>query len=1556
MNHKKLLHKLAASAVVCSMLGSAVPLSVSAETVTNISDAASLGNALVTGGKYKLTANINVANAGIEPPTVTDGELDGGGFTIKKANEYTAQALLFQNAESSWSIKNVTFDGNKSNVTFSDACMWYMSGDVVFDNVVFTDFKGSSDVRSTLTNAGAELTLRNVTFKNNENTSGKFGTNPGINTEWSGGTTILEGTTKANVYYTAGTLDVSGLTKGANVVITAADENAYNTISSLTCESEDIVKTTDSTQKKVSFKTKSDEQPSDIILSFNFDDDIDEVQELFRGGMSIAQGEGISGNAAQFDGNEGYMQLPNDIIASEMTFMAWVKTESAREWARLFDFGTEDISNNFFFAPGYGKVELKTDNTINNEIWLDPHSRTGVWELYAVTVSADKIKVYRDGECIAEQELTADITKLKQDTNYIGASHYGWDAKFHGKMDDIKLYNRVCTAEEIKTEYKSVAGNLKEKYAKSDCKNLKLNKTLAKGATLPTVGASESVITWKCSETGIINEDMSINTPAKGEPDKRVTFTATVTNGDASYTKQFEVVLLAEATLTGLKDYPISKVKMTDEYLNNADDKMAEYLMDIDLDRYVAGFREMAGIEHSEKPYGGWENSLIAGHTVGHYATAIAQAYEFSVASGEPDTDILERSQKLIDALYEAQIKEDGVVQGKNVKKGYLFAATDKNWYDSVPMYGEQQFDEVMDGSASIIEEAWVPWYTMHKILAGLIDNYKLTGNEKAFEAAKLLGDWTYNRINAYTDGEKAILLNIEYGGMNDCLYELYKLTGKAEYAKAAHMFDEVTLFEEMNKKNDVLPNKHANTTIPKFVGAINRYRAYLEMGDKLLTDSPDEHDIEFYLTAAENFWEMVVNDHSYITGGNSENEHFRDPHTENAYRNNVNCETCNTYNMLKLSRELYKITGDRKYAEYYENTFLNAIVSSQNPETGMTMYFQPMASGYFKVYSNPYDNFWCCTGTGMESMTKLNDSIYYKKDNTIIVNQYISSVLTDDANGVVLEQKSDTLNGGGSTFTVKTAPAKAENNGWSLTAEKSVSGTITTVSGSISGNLETDNAPSLYIAAYAKNGELKYVKKADYTVNNTNAPSYSENVSADSSCDIKVFLWNDLEPIVNAVTATESGESNITLALRIPEWAAQQPVIKVNGTQIAYTQSAGYAEIVGLKNNDTVEITLPMELEAYGLPDNSNVVAFKYGPIVLSADLGDIKIENNTQNTESHGMGVRKPNRIADINEYVVVNSDYGTRDEWLDSLNGNIEKTPDKLEFRLKNTDRNDLVFTPHYSKHDKYYGIYWYLVTPSEDDEETVLAAKQSGREENITIDSIEPGHDQQENGHGWSSSGNTTFAEGEGNTLNYRSIPNGGYVDYQMMVNKTVKNYIAVTYVAEDAGKKMNIYAADTLIASVTAGDKNETVKYEIPANVLENAYTAGAGAQTIEGKDALHIVFKADCGTDAPRLNGKVKIVTDYGTNASLSSLTVSSGELTPQFSPGITSYELNASGLTELTIKAVPADKYGLVYVNGKLINDAIAKTVSLGDEPVVIKVTAEDHKTEQTYTINVTK
>ncbi|MCH5185872.1 MAG: glycoside hydrolase family 127 protein, partial [Oscillospiraceae bacterium] len=940
----------------------------------------------------------------------------------------------------------------------------------------------------------------------------------------------------------------------------------------------------------------------------------------------------------------------------------------------------------------------------------------------------------------------------------------------------------------------------------------------------------------------------------------------------------------------------------------------------------------------------------IAGHAVGHYMSAVAQGY-----NNTGDEGLLEMSNALINALYEAQIKEDTTINGQILKKGYLFATTDKWKSGGSVVSGEEQFDNVENNRTNITTQAWVPWYTMHKILAGLVDTYKLTGNEKALEMADMLGTWVYNRVGGYSESMQTRVLNIEYGGMNDALYELYKITRDPNHAKAAHMFDETALFDSIYRGEDVLANKHANTTIPKILGALNRVRAIDETNGRLEKDAPDnERDREYYLTVVENFWDMVVNDHSYVTGGVGQDEHFRAAHTENAYRDNVNCETCAAYNMLKISRELYKLTGEKKYEDYYEGTFLNSIVSSQNPETGMTMYFQPMATGYFKVYSSRWDDFWCCTGSGMDNFTKLTDSIYYNKDNTIVVNRYISSVLTDKDNGIRLTQKSELPDGETAEFTIELldngSPAsenKTGKDGWNLTAEKEITGNTAAIVGTVTNNSGESDSVTVYAAAY-DDGALKSAAKLDIAVENAQTKNFETTLNADANDKIKVFLWNEeMSPLDSAFTF---GKNSAAVALRIPEWCASKPEVKVNGEMIEYTQSAGYVTIEReWRSGDTIKITMPMEMRAYGLADSDTATAFKYGPTVLS-----VGIPSSDFDEQSHGMAVSKPKNKANVNEYVIIDPDYGTREEWLDSLSENMVKTDGKLEFTLRNTDR-ELVFTPHYRRCDERYGIYWYISGMTEEEQqEQILADKKAGRDENIIIDSIEPSHDQQENGHGYTQD-NSTGIEGVGVMPNYREILSGGYVDYQMAVNKDVRNYLTVTYHSSDAGKRMSIYAGSVKIADVTASGNDETVSYEIPQEVVNTAVPSTA--DTISGKDALHIIFRADAGTDAPKLCGTVRIVTDYDTDPSLEALTFDMGTLSPAFDSDITEYTLTVPADTAcVNIKAAPAGRYGLVYVNNMLINDAVSKTVGISDTPVTITSYAEDHETSRIYTITFVK
>ena len=342
-------------------------------------------------------------------------------------------------------------------------------------------------------------------------------------------------------------------------------------------------------------------------------------------------------------------------------------------------------------------------------------------------------------------------------------------------------------------------------------------------------------------------------------------------------------------------DFSLKDLTLLGEYQVNALEKEINYLLSFDLDRLLAGFRETAGLDKKGKErYGGWESLLIGGHTLGHYLTACAQAYSSANTGNEEKEGLAKNLTYLVQELRACQL-----AQGT----GLIFGAIILD-----PSNVEQQFDMVEQGKTEIFKESWVPYYTLHKLFCGLVSIAYL--EQELGETAKLakviasdLADWVYNRGSKWSEQTHKTVLSIEYGGVNDCLYDVYLLTGKEEHLKAAQLFDEVELFERIyhaKPGDDALNNMHANTNIPKFQGALKRY---------LVTGE------EQFLEYVKHFFWLVVNCHSYITGDNSEWEHFGKDNILDGERTNCNCETCNAYNMLKICKLLYMITGDTVYA-----------------------------------------------------------------------------------------------------------------------------------------------------------------------------------------------------------------------------------------------------------------------------------------------------------------------------------------------------------------------------------------------------------------------------------------------------------------------------------------------------------------------------------------------------------------------------------------------------------------------------------------------------------------
>jgi DUF1680 family protein len=285
----------------------------------------------------------------------------------------------------------------------------------------------------------------------------------------------------------------------------------------------------------------------------------------------------------------------------------------------------------------------------------------------------------------------------------------------------------------------------------------------------------------------------------------------------------------------------------------------------------------------------------------------------------------------------------------------------------------------------------WAPWYTLHKIMAGLLDANQLGGNPQALEVLTNMANWVKFRVDNLSEEKMQASLETEFGGMNEVLANLYGVTGNADYLKTAEAFNQKKIFDPLTAGQDKLDKLHANTQIPKIIGAARQFE---------LTGDRRDADIAKY------FWERVALHRSYIIGGDSDREHF---FSVNDFSNHLSAETaegCNTYNMLKLTRHIFEWSPDASTMDFYERALYNHILASQDADTGMFTYFMSLKPGHFKTYSKPDISFWCCVGTGMENHAKYGDTIYFHGDNSLFVNLFIPSELSWLEKNLVVRQE----------------------------------------------------------------------------------------------------------------------------------------------------------------------------------------------------------------------------------------------------------------------------------------------------------------------------------------------------------------------------------------------------------------------------------------------------------------------------------------------------------------------------------------------------------------------
>jgi DUF1680 family protein len=462
--------------------------------------------------------------------------------------------------------------------------------------------------------------------------------------------------------------------------------------------------------------------------------------------------------------------------------------------------------------------------------------------------------------------------------------------------------------------------------------------------------------------------------------------------------------------------FPLADVRLLDSPFLDAQQRDEAYLLKLEPDRLLHNFRVNAGLQPKAPVYGGWESVQpwvdirCHGHTLGHYLSAASLMF----ASTGHD-EMKQRVRYIVAELKECQ--DAG-------KTGLVCAFPDNT----------AQIDNMVAGRRSV----GVPWYTLHKIFAGLRDSYLFCDNAQAREVLVRLADWAADVTKNMTDDQFQRMLGTKHGGMNEVLADVYLFTKDEKHLALAERFCHKAILAPLAEGRDNLNGLHSNTQIPKIVGFERLYQ---------LTGKPEYH------AAAGFFWKTVTSTRSFATGGNGDGEHFFPVNQFASHLSSAKTmETCCSHNMLRLTRMLFAGEPEAVYADYYERTLCNAILGSQDPATGMMTYFQSTRPGYIKLFCTPFDSFWCCTGTGIENHAKYGDSIYFsgRPDgplaDSLFVNLFIASTLNWRKKGITLKQTTSFPESGKTSFEIAAGSAQnfalnIRHPGWAATAAVSING-----------------------------------------------------------------------------------------------------------------------------------------------------------------------------------------------------------------------------------------------------------------------------------------------------------------------------------------------------------------------------------------------------------------------------------------------------------------------------------------------------------------------------------
>lgn len=434
------------------------------------------------------------------------------------------------------------------------------------------------------------------------------------------------------------------------------------------------------------------------------------------------------------------------------------------------------------------------------------------------------------------------------------------------------------------------------------------------------------------------------------------------------------ILIGIQSSFAQMQPFKLQEVKLTDEIFKKAQDVDQKYILELNPDKLLAPYLIDAGLPLKATRYGNWESSGLDGHIAGHYLSALAMLYA-STGNAELKT----RLDYMVNELALCQAKNgNGYVGG--IPNGKIF------W--------ERIHKGDIDGSTFGLNNTWVPIYNIHKLFAGLRDAYEIAGNEQAKKVLIGLGDWFIELIKPLSNEQIQRILDTEHGGINETFADLYVITKDKKYLETAEKLSHLKLLNPLLEKQDKLTGLHANTQIPKVIG-------FEKIAN--LTNNTD------WENASEYFWHNVTEKRSVAFGGNSYREHFNPTDDfKKMLETNQGPETCNSYNMLRLTMALFLNNNDVSYLDFYERTLYNHILSTENTDKGGFVYFTPIRPNHYRVYSQPETSMWCCVGSGLENHTKYGELIYSHSENDVFVNLFIPSELNWKEKEIQLIQKNN--------------------------------------------------------------------------------------------------------------------------------------------------------------------------------------------------------------------------------------------------------------------------------------------------------------------------------------------------------------------------------------------------------------------------------------------------------------------------------------------------------------------------------------------------------------------